>query len=133
MRQFHLQIVTPDGTVFDGDAEAILLRCGSGDVEIMAGHEDFFATVGTGRAKLTAGGKSRNASASGGFVSVRNGKVRLVSTTFEFSDEIDLKRAEAARLQAEEAIKNAKDDKALLIAKAKLRRAINRINVSKIK
>ena len=133
MRQFHLQIVTPDGTVFDGDAEAILVRCGSGDVEIMAGHEDFFATVGTGRAKLAVGGKSRNASASGGFVSVRSGRVQLVCTTFEFSDEIDPKRAEAAKARAEEAIKNAKDDKALVLAKAKLRRAINRINVSKMK
>ena len=133
MREFHLQIVTPDGIVFDGDAEGILVRADEGDVEIMHGHTDYFATLATGRAKLTAGGSVRNASSSGGFISVKSGEVKLVATTFEFADEIDLKRAESAKTRAEEAIRREKDDKLLLVAKAKLARAINRINVAKMK
>lgn len=133
MREFHLQIVTPDGIVFDGDAEGILVRTDEGDVEIMRGHTDFFATLKTGRAKLSAGGEQRNASASGGFISVKNSEVKLVTTTFEFADEIDLKRAEMARERAEQALHSATGDKAILVAKAKLARAINRINVAKLK
>lgn len=133
MREFHLQIVTPDGIVFDGDAEGILVRTDEGDVEIMRGHTDFFATLKTGRAKLSAGGEQRNASASGGFISVKNGEVKLVTTTFEFADEIDLKRAEMARERAEQALREATGDKAILVAKAKLARAISRINVAKLK
>ena len=130
MRVFHLQIVTPDGSVFDGNAEAILVRTDSGDVEIMGGHADYFATLGIGRVKLTVDGKSRDASSAGGFISVKSGEVKVISTTFEFADEIDLERAEAAKARAEEAIRRATDDKALLLAKAKLARAINRINVA---
>ena len=133
MRQFHLEIVTPDGLVFSGDAESVLVRTDSGDVEIMGGHADYFATLGIGRAKLTADGKSRDASAAGGFISVKNGEVRLVCTTFEFADKIDLARAEAAKEKAENAIKAASDDKALALAKAKLARALNRINVATLK
>ena len=133
MREFHLQIVTPDGIVFDGDAEGILVRTDEGDVEIMRGHTDFFATLKTGRAKLTADGEQKNASASGGFISVKNGEVKLVTTTFEFADEIDLQRAEMARERAEQALRSATSDKAILVAKAKLARAISRINVAKLK
>ena len=133
MREFHLQIVTPDGIVFDGDAEGILVRTDEGDVEILRGHTDFFATVKTGRAKLTAGGEEKNASASGGFISVKSGDVKLVTTTFEFADEIDVKRAEAAREKAEKDLRAATSDKAMLVAKAKLARAISRITVANLK
>ena len=133
MREFHLQIVTPDGIVFDGDAEGILVRTDEGDVEILCGHTDFFATVKTGRAKLTVGGEEKNASASGGFISVKGGEVKLITTTFEFAEDIDLKRAEAARDRAEQALRTATGDKAILVAKAKLARAISRITVANLK
>ena len=32
MRKFHLEIVTPDGVIFDGDAEGILVRTDGGDL-----------------------------------------------------------------------------------------------------
>ena len=131
MRKFHLEIVTPDGSVWDGDAEAILVRTSSGDVEIMANHADYFASLGIGRAKLTADGKASEASLAGGFISVVKGEVKLVATTFEFAENIDLERAESARERAERAIKTAADDKALAVAKAKLARALCRINVAK--
>lgn len=130
MREFRLKIATPDGLVFDGNAEAILVRTDGGDVEIMAGHEDYFATLGTGRAKLTKEGASRVAASSGGFISVKGGECNVVATTFEFSDGIDLERAKRAKVNAEEALKSAKDDKELVIAKAKLARAISRIRAA---
>ena len=130
MREFHLKIAKPDGLVFDGDAEAILVRTDGGDVEIMAGHEDYFATLGTGRARLTAKGSSRAAACSGGFISVKGGECNMIATTFEFADEIDVTRAKAAKEKAEEAIKRADSDRSLALARAKLLRAISRINVA---
>lgn len=130
MREFKLQIVTPDGLVFDGMAESIMVRAASGDIEVMAGHEDFLASLGIGRAKLTAGGVTREAAASGGFISVLSGEVKLTLTTFEFAEDIDANRAKAAKERAEEQIKIASDDKALAMAKARLARALNRLSVA---
>ena len=101
-----------------------------GDVEIMKNHADYFATLGTGRAKLTANGESKEASASGGFISVQGGEVKVICTTFEFADEIDLARAMAAKEKAEAAIRHAEDERSVRVAHAKLARAINRINVA---
>ena len=129
MREFHLQIVTPDGEVYSGMAEAVRIRCDGGDVEIMAGHADLFASLGIGETRLKIGEHDRFASSAGGFISVKGGNVKIVATTFEFSEDIDLKRAEAAKEQAEEKMRQAQDERAYKIASAKLARALNRISV----
>ena len=133
MRSFKLDIVSPDGSLFSGDAERLLVRTTDGDVEILAGHTDLFATLGVGRVKLTTSEGARFASASGGFLTVKGGSVTLAAITFEFADAIDQERAERAKERAEEAIRTAKDDRALDTAKAKLARAMSRINVSELK
>ena len=53
MATFHLQIVTPDRLVFDGEARQIILRTVGGDAAILAGHIDYSAPLGIGEAKLT--------------------------------------------------------------------------------
>ncbi|MBQ7356861.1 MAG: ATP synthase F1 subunit epsilon [Clostridia bacterium] len=130
MRSFHLEIVTPDGKSFDGQVESLLVRCDEGDVEILASHADFIATLGTGRARLLLDGRERYASVSGGFLSVKGGEVRLVATTFEFAEDIDLDRAVLAKDNAEAALANPKSEIDERVIKAKLARALNRINVA---
>ena len=134
MRTFHLEIVTPDGLVFDGEAESLLVHTTEGDAEILRGHMDYIATVDVGRARITeAGGKSRLASCAGGFLSVTKEHVRLVAVTFEFAENIDEQRARKAKERAEQALANAKDRKTKQIAEAKLARALNRIHIAKTK
>lgn len=126
---FNLQIVTPDGLEFDGEIDSLLARTDGGDVEILRGHADYFAAMGTGRIRLKIGSEIKLASSSGGFISVTRGEVKLVVTTFEFAEDIDLERALLAKERAEATLAANTDDKIILIAKAKLARAINRINV----
>ena len=128
MNTFKLNIVIPDGEKFSGDAESITVKTTEGDVQILAGHADYLAALGTGRARLvTADGEVRMASASGGFISVSAGQVSVVSTTFEFAEEIDAARAERARENAERLIASAKNDAEAKCAKAKLSRALARL------
>ena len=133
MRNFEIEIVTPEGLAFSGEAESITLCTVTGDVQILAGHADYIAALDTGKVSLRAGGTERFASASGGFVSVKGGKVKVVVTSLEFADCIDEERALSAKEKAEERLRNAKTDAEIEIAKAKLKRAITRINVSKLK
>ena len=133
MRAFNIEIVTPDGLKFSGEVESLLVRTTEGDVEILAGHTDFLASLATGRARLIIDGKTRVASASGGFLSVKGGKVRMCATTFEFAEEIDLKRAEEAKARAEAALSTARDDREERIVRAKLMRAASRIKVASTK
>ena len=132
MRTFHLEIVTLDGSVFDGEVESLLVHTDDGDVEILAGHADLLAALDIGRTRIRADGKDRYASSAGGFLSVDKDGVRLVTVTFEFSEDIDLERARRAKENAEEAIARAQGDRELALAKAKLQRALNRIGIAEM-
>ena len=130
MRAFKLTIVTPDGLAFSGEAESILVRTTDGDVEILKGHADFLATLSIGRTRIIEGGKSRLASSAGGFITVTAGEVKMVATTFEFAEDIDLSRARVAKERAEAKLSSAKTKHDVAIAEAKLKRALNRISVA---
>jgi len=131
MAVFHLQIVTPDRLVFDGQAERIIVRTVGGDVCILARHIDYAAPLGVGEARITdSEGNTRTAACSGGLLSVAAGEVKVMATTFEWADEIDLQRAELAQQNAEKQLESLnRDDKNYSVIEAKLKRALNRINV----
>ena len=131
MSSFRLQIVTTEGSLFDGEAEALRLRTSEGYVSIRAGHADYIAALDIGMVTVTQNGVSRNAACGGGFLSVEKGEVRLVATTFEYAEDIDAERAEQAKKRAEERLAEAKEEKDILLAKAKLSRALNRLAVAK--
>ena len=132
MKSFHLSIVTPDGTQFDGEAEELVVRTISGDMGIMAGHINCVTALGMGKALIVSDGKKREAACIGGILSVLDGKVSLVPTTFEWADVIDVKRAEAAEQKARKML----DDKAHMTsveqrrAEARLTRALVRKSVA---
>lgn len=131
MTAFRLKIVTPDGIQYDGNAEELVVRTTTGDVGILAGHINFVAPLGMGEAMILMDGKKRRAACIGGMVSVVNETVTLLPTTFEWADEIDLERAKASEERAQKVLQN-KDasDSELVLAKARLKRALVRKSVA---
>lgn len=130
MSSFRLQIVTPDGSLFDGQAEALRVKTSEGYVSILARHADYIAALDIGMVTVTENGESRNAACGGGFVSVEKGDVRLVATTFEYADSIDVERAQRAKETAQMRLEQMEEAQDILMAKAKLMRAINRLSVA---
>ena len=102
MSTFPLKIVTPDGLIFDGQAQRIVVRTTTGDLCVLARHINCVAPLGMGRATIVADGQRRYAACIGGLLSVVNGEVNLVPTTFEWADSIDAERAAASQKRAEE-------------------------------
>ena len=134
MTPFLLKIVTPDGLIFDGQAEELVVRTTSGDLGILAGHINCVAPLGMGRATVITEGKRRYAACIGGMVSVVNGEVTLVPTTFEWAESIDAARAEASQQRAENILhKKDATDTELKLAQARLHRALVRKSVASYK
>ena len=134
MRDFSLKIVTPDGLVYDGMAQEVIVRSTSGDIGIMAGHINCVAPLGMGRATVMIDGQKRYAACIGGMLSVVGGNVTLVPTTFEWADQIDVPRAELS-LQKAKQILDRKDstNTDIKLAEARLRRALVRKSVANSK
>ena len=131
MTSFHLQIVTPDGLIFDGQAQRVIAYGATGSLGILARHTDLVTPLGMGEASILADGRERKAACIGGLLSVHNGEVTLVPTTFEWAEDIDAERAEAS-MQRANAILAKKDasDVELRLAEARLKRALVRKSVA---
>lgn len=133
MREFPLKIVTPDGLIFDGKAEEVVVRSISGDIGILAGHINCAAALGMGRATLIIDGRKRYAACIGGILSVINGEVNLVPTTFEWAEDIDAARAANAESRARAVIADKSTSAMeLKVAEARLKRALVRQSVAKM-
>lgn len=134
MTGFPLKIVTPDGLVFDSQAEELIVRTVTGDLGILAGHTSCVAPLGMGTATVVVEGQKRYAACIGGMVSVVDGVVTLVPTTFEWADEIDLRRAEASQERAKAVLaNNAATDTEIRLAEARLKRALVRKSAASYK
>ncbi len=134
MNSFSLKIVTPDGLFYDGNAEELIVRTTTGDLGLLAGHMNCVAPLGMGRATVVIDGEKRYAACIGGMVSMMDGQVTLVPTTFEWADSIDVSRAELSEQRANKILsdKNASDTE-IRLAEARLKRALVRKSVANLK
>ena len=134
MTPFPLKIVTPDGLLFDGNAEELIVRTVTGDMAFLARHINCVVPLGMGRATIVSDGEKKYAACIGGMVSVVDGSVTLVATTFEWAESIDITRAAASQQRAETVLhKQDASDTEIKLAQARLHRALVRQNVASYK
>ncbi len=132
LNTFKLQIATPDGEFFNGDAERIIARAIDGDVCILAKHSKYVTAITAGIVRVRMDDESvRRAACSGGMLSCMGDVVRLVATTFEWEEDIDPSRAQRAKHEAEKAIENARTPEEVEHAKQRLSRAVVRSYLGK--
>ncbi len=133
MSSFHLQIVTPDGLFYDGEAESISVRAVTGNLTILPRHINFVTPLGMGAAKVVTNGQPRMAACIGGMLAVTDGQVRVIATTFEWVEQIDAARAQRAleRAQQKLAAPDLLSKQEYLLAEAELKRALIRTNLVK--
>ena len=129
---FRVQIVTPDGLFFDGQVERLTVPTIDGQVGILARHVNYVTALGMGPAKILTPDGERVAACIGGMIAVTNGEAKVVATTFEWADQIDVARAQASleRARAELAVPNL-DPVTMQVHKARQNRALVRLNVAK--
>ena len=130
MATFRLQVVSMDGLLYDGEVQRIKLRTIHGDLAILARHMNYVTAIGMGTATVVLeDGTERKAACIGGMLTMMNNLCRVIPTTWEWGDEIDLERAQEAKKRAEERLAESNlEEIARVNAEAKLYRALVRIN-----
>jgi len=128
---YHLQIVTPDGMRFDGQAERLVVPTIDGQVGILARHINYVTALGMGPAKVITEDGQRHAACIGGMLAVTDGAVKVVATTFEWADEIDVERAKASLARAEQMLAAPDcDEQTKQYANARMKRAQVRLSIA---
>jgi ATP synthase, F1 epsilon subunit (delta in mitochondria) len=127
----HLDILTPEKVVFSDSIETVTAPGSLGEFGVLPGHAALVTTLETGEVAIKKDNREYWLAISGGFAEVGNDKVTILAEAAEPAQEIDTKRAEAAKIQAEEKLKSlSSDDSQFSEVVLALKKATNRIKIS---
>ncbi len=131
VRTLAVRILTPVGSVFEGDVRMIVAPSVGGEVGIMPRHAPLIAQLRTGDVRLKIDDETTVVFATTeGYLSVETDHVLIMVAQAEDVDQIDRARSEAGLAAAEEALANAGEDSAVRIAaENRIRRNTNRLRV----
>lgn len=103
---FHLQIVTPEGSIFDGQVESVLLPGSEGEMEALPMHAKLMTEVQPGELRLKAEGKTTTLAIGEGFAEVSQGKVTVLTDLAVKADDIDEQKTQEAIERAQNALRS---------------------------
>jgi len=122
-----LVILTPRKKFFEGEVALVNLVTIAGEIGILPAHHPLISVIKTGILHIIIGDKTHYFATSGGVVSVDHDKLVLLLETIERPEDIDIKRAEEAKIRAEALLKSQSGEVDVRRAEAALSRALNRI------
>jgi F-type H+-transporting ATPase subunit epsilon len=107
----NVELVAPDRQIWSGEAEMVIARTTEGDIGILPGHEPVLAVLVPGAVEIFAEGASREVVAvDGGFISVAQGRVSILSEYAMLAEEISLRDAEKELAAAQARLDSGEDD-----------------------
>ena len=129
-RLFKLKVVTPERVFFEDMVTMVELRTTEGDMGILKGHIPLTAVVSPGTMKIYKDEQCQEAALLEGIIRIMQEDVVVLAQSCEWPDEIDLARANEAKVRAERRLKGADGQVNLSRAEMALRKALVRIEVA---
>ncbi|CAN5122311.1 hypothetical protein BH23GEM4_BH23GEM4_05200 [soil metagenome] len=74
-----VSVVSPEATVFQGEADSVIAPAWDGEVGILRGHAPLMALLGEGTLRVERGGSTERFHVSGGFLQVVDDRVTVLS------------------------------------------------------
>ena len=101
----HVELVSPERVLLSTEASMVLARTiGGGDIAFLPGHAPFIGALATWVVEIVpARVRAIMAAVHGGFISITDDSVKILSDLAELADGIDAARAQAALERAEAA------------------------------
>ena len=115
--------------VFSDDVDLVVAPGIEGQLGILPHHTPLMTMLQSGELRIKKGGEESFMVICGGFLEVRPDRVIVLTDAAERCEEIDLARAEAAKIRAEQRLKERPPGLDVARAEAALRRAITRLEV----
>lgn len=128
-KKFDLQIMCPDRTFFKGEADMIELTTTEGQIGIYPGHIPLATVLAPGVITIHNDGEEKKAALHSGIVEIQPYKVMILAEIAEWPDEIDLKRAEEAKVRAERRLGGDRSGIDVQRAEFALRKSLIRISI----
>lgn len=124
-----LRVITPDRVFYENRVKMVEFNTTEGEIGILPGHIPLTVIVKPGVLNITEADGEKVAALHSGFAEILPERVTILAEIIEWPEEIDEKRAEAAKERAEDRIRTKSSDTDLLRAETALQRAVARIEV----
>ncbi|MCH7971213.1 MAG: F0F1 ATP synthase subunit epsilon [Chloroflexi bacterium] len=131
MAKLQLVIVTAEGESFSGEVDMVVAPGEVGQFTVLPSHARLISTLAPGVLRFDQGDVSTSLALTGGFLEVADNQVTVLADAAERDEDIDLERAEAALVRAQERIDSEPANVDLEQAMASLRRARVRVNLGR--
>ncbi len=131
MATIKLDVVTAERSVFSEDVDMVIAPGIEGQLGILPYHAPLMTTLVPGELIVKKGGDEFCLAISGGFLEVRPDRVIVLADSAERAEEIDVSRAEEAKLRAEKLLTEGYPSGVdSTQAEASLRRSLIRLKVA---
>ncbi len=128
---FKLQIITPERKFYEGDASMVELTTEEGEIGVYRGHIPMTAMVAPGILKIHDEGGIKEAALMSGFLEILPEKIVIMAEVAEWPEEIDISRAQEAKIRAERRLNEKGGDIDIVRAEIALKKAVVRISLMK--
>lgn len=128
-RTMEVKIIAPDRVFFEGQASFIEFNTIEGILGLYPKHIPMTVVIAPGVLKIVTGDGDKIAALHSGFAEILGDSITILAESVEWPDEIDVRRAEEAKIRAERRIKEDAQD--LNRAELALKRAVLRLQLSK--
>jgi F-type H+-transporting ATPase subunit epsilon len=75
----HVVVISPEKTVFEGEAEAVVAPAFDGEIGVLRGHAPLMSLLGSGELRITRAGATERFRVEGGFLQVVDNTVTVLS------------------------------------------------------
>jgi F-type H+-transporting ATPase subunit epsilon len=102
-KPFQVDVVSPEATVWSGEAVIVVARTPEGELGIMADHEPLMGALATGPVEIeTESGERTTIAVYGGFLQVLDNKVTLITDRARITEDHATAKVAADELAAAE-------------------------------
>jgi len=129
-KTFNLKLITPEETLYDGEAIEVILPTKMGEIGVLAGHERLVTILDQGEIRVKTAEGELSLASLGGFAEINPESVKILSDSAVRSEKIDAIAAEEAKEKAEQLLSQAKDDIEMAEASAALEKALLHIKIA---
>lgn len=129
-KTMQIKIIAPDRVFYEGEVSFIEFNTTEGILGIYPKHIPMTVVVAPGVLKIVEnGGEVKEAALHSGFAEILGDSITILAESVEWPDEIDVKRAEEAKVRAERRIHD--DSQDLNRAELALKRSLVRMQLTK--
>ena len=130
LQTIKLLVNTPDRVFYHDDATFVELSTSEGDIGVYPVHIPLTAVVVPCVLSIHNGNDVKKAAVHGGIIEILKDKITILAEVAEWSDEIDVERANEARLRAEKRLASHDSNLDMVRAEAALKRSLARIKAA---